>query len=36
MQSPGLYVQTENETLADILMVDQQLNQQILSAVSPI
>ena len=36
MQSPGLYVQTENETVMDILMIDHQMNQQVLAAVSPI
>ena len=36
MQSPGLYVQTENETVMDILMIAHQMNQQVLAAVSPI
>lgn len=36
MKRPGLYVQTENEKLIDILMIDSQLNQTILPAVSPI
>lgn len=36
MQSPGLYVQTENETVMDILMIDHQMNQRVLAAVSPI
>ncbi len=36
MQSPGLYVQTENEAVMDILMIDHQMNQQVLAAVSPI
>ena len=36
MQSPGLYVQTENETVMDVLMIDHQMNQQVLAAVSPI
>ena len=36
MRSPGLYVQTENETVMDILMIDHQMNQQVLAAVSPI
>lgn len=36
MKRPGLYVQTENENLIDILMIDSQLNQTILPAVSPI
>ena len=36
MQSPGLYIQTENDTVMDILMIDHQMNQQVLAAVSPI
>ena len=36
MRSPGLYVQTENETVMDILIIDSQRSEQILPAVSPI
>ena len=36
MRSPGLYIQTENETVMDILMINSQHSEQILPAVSPI
>lgn len=36
MRSPGLYIQTENETVMDILMINSQRSEQILPAVSPI
>lgn len=36
MRSPGLYIQTENENVIDILMINSQLAEQILPAVSPI
>ena len=36
MRSPGLYIQTENETVIDILMIDSQRSERILPAVSPI
>ena len=36
MRSPGLYIQTANETVMDILMINSQRSEQILPAVSPI